>query len=745
MPRVRGGQKLLGSFADPELIKKLMTLDGAIEQCISNGHSGVGLAFTPGGGVVGLDLDHCIAENRAAVLTPEQKAALKLVSKHAFVEYSQSGTGLHAIALGDAATNKVNGSIELFGNKNFLALTGAGGRGIASTLPQDNLAKVDLIINELKAARTTQGSANVLSLKALTIRASGFDLSVNEDVVNRQSAPPDPERAKSALAAISSPDDRDDWVKLVLASCAAGVDIPTMIAHSWPDSEDKIRELYSSYDPKRPGGIRPGTLYKIATDAGWVAPKRQQASEDAATETVAVQSEQPTDIWLAKQFALKFSARFRFDHALKVWRVWRGGSWALCRKGEQVEAAKHLANWLMGEASKEFRNDPESKRSKKLMACAMRAQSSSGIEAALKLAQSDPLIAVGSEDFDKDPDLFNVVNGIIHLPSGELRPHDAALMVYRQSPVEYNPAATCPRFEAFMLQLSCDDPDWVDYLQRVCGYALSGHVTEEKLFFLLGIGANGKSVFGNIQLHVMGSYGGVAPAAFLMYRRGGDANGPTPDILNLSGRRMVAANEVEAGSTMSGQTVKTTTSTELITARALHGAPCTFKPTHKLFIRGNHRPIINDNDEGIWRRIDLIPFNLNLTTEQRDQGLEARLMKEAPGILAWMVRGFQRWKLEGLRPARRVRDASLAYRRESDLLMQWMDDCCDSGHDAAGMFTAPQQQAYDNYRMWCHDQGLRQFSKKSFTRGLVEQGIKEGRQGSGQRLTTYVGFRLNGS
>lgn len=746
IPRVRGGRVLKGSYADPALQATLMPLDDAINACIEQGHAGVGLAFMPGGGVVGLDLDHCIDENGSLSFTQAQTNALKLFGgRRTFIERSQSGTGLHAIALGDAPTIKANGEIEMFGDKNFIALTGSMGRGIASPVPEEDLRAVAQLINDIKGKAKARDAGNSEQLSAPTPPLTGHDLVINADIAKRCDEPLDPERAKSALAAIPSPDDRDDWVKLVLAFCAAGGDPDTMIAHSWPDSEDQIRELFSSYDPHRPGGIGPGTLYKLAMNAGWVPPARQQPINGVACEASDNQDAQPTDIWLAKQFALQYAVSFRFDHALKVWRLWRCGSWSLCRKGEQVEAAKHLANWLMGEAAKEFRRNSESKRTKKLMACALRAQSSNGIDSGLKLAQSDPLIAISAEDFDKDPDLFNTVNGVVHLPTGELRPHDPALLLYRQSPVPFDPDAKCPQFEAFMLQISCGDPDWVDYMQRVCGYALSGHVIEEKLFFMLGIGANGKSVFGNLLLYVLGSYGGVAPAAFLMYRRGGDANGPTPDILNLSGKRMVAANEVEAGSTMSGQTVKTTTSTELITARALHGAPCTFKPTHKLFIRGNHRPIINDNDEGIWRRIDLIPFNLNLAPEERDQGLEARLMNEAPGILAWMVQGFQKWQRVGLRPARKVRDASLAYRRESDLLAQWMDDCCVSGQDAAGVFTTPQQHAYASYRLWCHDQGLRQFSKKSFTRGLVEQGVKEGRQGSGQRLATYVGFRLTGS
>ncbi len=278
IPRVRGGQKLVGSYADPDLHHKLMTLDDAIAACDAQGHSGVGLVFTPTGGVVGLDLDHCVVDGKLDV-TPEQAAALKVFKKYAFVEYSQSGTGLHAIALGDARTNKVNGELELFGDKNFLALTGARGAGVASTMLQDNIDKVDAIIEEVKVAKKAIGASNVIALNPPTAPATGFDLSIKAVVLKPRDEPKDPERAKSALESIRSPEDYDDWRDLVWAGCAAGVPIEAMIEHSWPDTSDIVRELYASYDSSRPGGIGPGTLFKLALDTGWVPPSRKQSAQ----------------------------------------------------------------------------------------------------------------------------------------------------------------------------------------------------------------------------------------------------------------------------------------------------------------------------------------------------------------------------------------------------------------------------------------------------------------------------------
>ena len=113
-------------------------------------------------------------------------------------------------------------------------------------------------------------------------------------------------------------------------------------------------------------------------------------------------------------------------------------------------------------------------------------------------------------------------------------------------------------------------------------------------------------------------------------------------------------------------------------------------------------------------------------------------MREAPGILAWMVRGFAHWREHGLKQCRRVREASLAYRKDSDLLGQWMDDACDVGQG----FEVPQRHAYGQFRGWCQDQGLRQPSKKAFTRGLRERGVGERRESTGIRAELYTGIRL---
>ncbi len=573
-----------------------------------------------------------------------------------------------------------------------------------------------------------------------------YGASLNADVLDKQHGPADPERAAAALLHLTAPGDRDAWRDLVWAYRDAGGDLKT--AERWSaagenfSSNDAVRLVWKSF---KPGGVGAGTLFMKAHLAGWqdtrgggaIASGTTGAGTQVANDPSDGGHEQATDLWLGGYFTRRCASEFRYVHNIKQWRTYSAGSWSACRKGEHIEAMKRLAGALMQECGKLLVSNPAGRDIKKLMACAQRAQSVQGIEAALKLAQSDPAIATSSDEFDTDPDLLNVANGIVHLPTGLLMPHDPAQMTFRQVPAPFDANAACPELLKFMDEVSCGDPDWVEFMQRALGYSLSGHVIEEKLFFWLGKGANGKSVLANIVRHIIGTYGVTVPPAFMMQSRR-DGGSATPELAMLPGARMAFANEIEAGSRLSGATVKNAVSTEDMTVRPLYCSPFTFKPTHKLLIRGNHRPIVTDDDEGIWRRILLIPFDLNVAPQDRDPGLEARLIAEAPGILRWMVEGFVKWRQSGLKVAKRVTDASLAYRRESDLLEQWLSERCERG----SAHTTQQRHAYGSYRRWCDEQGLRCFAKASFTRSLIERGIGTGREGSGERRETYTGLRL---
>jgi putative DNA primase/helicase len=445
----------------------------------------------------------------------------------------------------------------------------------------------------------------------------------------------------------------------------------------------------------------------------------------------------PTDNALSEVFVTAQGSEFKYDHSLRGWRHYQNGTWGVCRMSEQVEAMKRCVPHILGEAAMEMAKDPESLKGKKLQALALRAQNEHGISAALKLAQSAPALAITSDKFDRNPDQFNVANGVIDLVHQTLVPHDPAMLLSKRSLISYNPQAVCPTFIQFMDQISCGDPDWVDYLQRQLGYILSGRVYEEKLFFWFGDGRNGKSVLANVVQHIMGDYATTSPVSMFMTSRrdGADA---TPHLAELPGRRLALANETEAGARMSAQMLKVAVSTEKISARHLHGNPFSFAPTHKFIMRGNHLPILHESDEGTWRRIDLVPFDLKLTPSQADPDLERKLIAEAPGVLRWLVEGHAKWRQSGLSPCARVQAASNNYRKASDVIANWIADEC-AVHPQNEVETV---QAFHNFGNWAASAGLKNWSKPTFTRSLTQKGFQVGRQSTGNRKEIYKGFKL---
>jgi putative DNA primase/helicase len=240
------------------------------------------------------------------------------------------------------------------------------------------------------------------------------------------------------------------------------------------------------------------------------------------------------------------------------------------------------------------------------------------------------------------------------------------MLITRQAAAEFDPDAKCPQWMKFLDQVFQGDADTVAFIRRALGYTLTGTTTEEKLFICYGWGANGKSVFGNTVAAVLGDYSQTAPPSLLTVRRDGDS-GPRNDVARVYGARALQINELNPGDRLDEQVVKMLAGRETLSARFLHREFFDFKPTAKPWLRTNHRPVITGEDDGIWRRILLIPFKRKFPLHECDRWLEQKLLEECNGILAWMVQGCLEWQLDGLQPSALVKQESGTYRKKSDL------------------------------------------------------------------------------
>jgi putative DNA primase/helicase len=211
------------------------------------------------------------------------------------------------------------------------------------------------------------------------------------------------------------------------------------------------------------------------------------------------------------------------------------------------------------------------------------------------------------------------------------------------------------------------------YLQRAVGYGLTGCVSEQCLWFLYGSGSNGKSTFLSTLLGLLGDYALQAVSELLMLRKH-DAH-PT-ERADLFGKRFVATIETEEGKRMAEALMKQLTGSDHIRARKMHRDFFEFRPTHKIFLAANHKPMIRGTDHAVWRRIKLVPFNVTISEEEKDKELPDKLKAELPGILAWAVAGCLDWQRYGLEEPEEVTQATKDYQENQDIIGRFIEECC---------------------------------------------------------------------
>lgn len=535
-------------------------------------------------------------------------------------------------------------------------------------------------------------------------------------------------RAKTALTALDPGMPRAQWLTVIWAVNAHGWQCGYEMARTWSSQSSKFDPAtfdkdWESFEPHRPNGINSASLYYLAKESGWHDP-------------VGVTTE-PGDIANSRRFADQHRGNLAFVHPARKWIQFDGRRWMWCEAREEMAAAKATADSILDEAATCIKRDPNNPTHKRLWTHARRSQDERRLLAMVSLASCEQGASVSSVDqLDRDPWLLNVANGVIDLRAGSLLAHDPAMMLTRICSASYRPRAACPRWLQFLDEIFCGDADLVEYIQRALGYSLTGLVSEEVLFFMFGYGANGKSVFINVVYDVLNDYAVTAPASMLSLKRNEDGGRATPELAKLVGARFAVANETQSGERLDEQMVKVLVSRERITARHLYAHYFEFRPTHALWVRGNHKPIITGDDYGIWRRIHLIPFQRTFTPADADPSLEAALLKERDGILSWMIEGCLKWQRDGLKVPPAVEGASREYRKESDVLGQWIDDCCDI--DPAER--TEQSRVYNSYRDWCKDGNFRAMAKAQFTRKIAERGIST--NGWIGKTRAYVGLRL---
>lgn len=423
-----------------------------------------------------------------------------------------------------------------------------------------------------------------------------------------------------------------------------------------------------------------------------------------------------TDTGNSMRFAQRMREQVRYSPELDQWYVWDGMRWAPDVLGHAMRLTKEIIKDLYAEAANPSLTENEQQS---LHRWADQSQSAARRQAMLFLAQSEPGIGVKTADLDSDPMQLVVENGTLDLVTGLLRESMAEDMNTMCAAVAYDPKAKCPGWERHIQFVTGGDQDLARYLQRAVGYTLTGKTKEQKLFFLHGNGDNGKNVFMDVVAAMLGDYAATADENFLS----GGSEHPT-QLAALQGKRLIYADETDESRKVRESRIKHLTGSKTIKARFMRQNYFEFTPRFKLWIMGNHKMSITGNDDGIWRRIELVPFMQKIRPEDKVPDFDQILIKdELPGILNWALEGLKMWNTTGLHQSKVVKRATEIYREDEDEEAQFFLDRvvrCPEESGGVMVFSA----LFQEYRVWCALTGTQEKSKKGFAQELERRGFQ---------------------
>lgn len=424
--------------------------------------------------------------------------------------------------------------------------------------------------------------------------------------------------------------------------------------------------------------------------------------------------------------------RLKYVPDARKWIIWDGSAWQWDDGAGVRASAVALADQIYTEGTSHLDNGEHFAK------WARKTQESRTAAAAVSMLADTPQMRLPMSCIDSDHFLVGLNNAstVLDLGNGTMRPAAPADYITKSLGVEaLGNAADAVRWIQFFDQVFKGDQALIDWMQRFCGYLLTGSTREQIFLFCFGHGANGKSVFVEVLKYILGDYcRAIAPETLCEARR--QAGGATPDLAELIGARLAICSETEDNTALAESLVKSLVAGDSMTVRPLYASPIPFTPNFKLMMAGNHKPIVRGNDNGIWRRVRLIPFNVTFAPEDRDPHLLDKLKAERTHILAWMVEGYIKWQQFGLADIPdAIKAATDAYQVDQDLMGRWLEECTTS---APGCETASGD-LYESYKTWSIDNGLRPASNVALGRRLSERGYTV-RQSHGKRFV--VGLSL---
>ncbi|MBT0793185.1 DNA primase [Bacillus cereus] len=737
---IRNGKKtkvpyqINGEMAQSNNKRSWSTFPTIIKFYEQGGYDGIGFMFSKDDPFVGIDIDHCIQEG---ALTDLAEDVIEILNS--YTEYSPSGDGIHIIAKGTlplkgpgTGRKNVDLGLEVYRHGRYFTFTG-------DCLEQKN---VEDRTEEFKVLFDKYLKEKQMERKVNAVSNDREDMSnlTNSELWERMFNSKNGGSIKDLFQGNLINGDHSSTDMALCNHLAFWTDKDEIKMDSMFRESNLLREKWdkihhsdgSTYGQKT---IETAIFSTPSTIADYDPPQEKPyeiyISDGISTieDTEEIIDEVPkfhlTELGNAERITYYHGKNIRHCNELE-WLIWNGKQWNEDSK-RQIEAL--TAQTLRG-LYQEAEQEKNEKLSKQLYSWAKKCEKRSiRINSILDVR---PMVSIKKKELDSHSFLFNCENGVVDLKTGELMPHDRELLITKISPIRYEKDAKCPNWISFLESIFLTpagkpDRELIEFLQRSIGYSLTGETKEQVMFFLFGNGRNGKSTFINVIQDLVGDYGRQTNSDTFIKKK--NDSGINNDVARLDGARFVSAVESEEGQQLAESLVKQITGGEKMSARFLRQEYFEFTPQFKVFFTTNHKPIIKNNDEGIWRRVRLVPFTVTIPEDKIDYDLPKKLREEMPGIFRWAVEGCLKWLASGLGESAAIKKATSDYRDDMDMLGPFFEEKCVVDTNAK----VEAKRLYTLYKEWCFKNDEMEIKNRPFYRQLETRGFKK-KRGTGNKF-----------
>ena len=691
----------------------------------AEGVDGIGFFFEPP--YLGIDIDdidddlHRFKQgDKLDNIVSEFNEAFK-----SYTEVSPSGNGLHIIVKGKIpGSRRRKGNIEMYDSGRFFTMTGKNiGKYKDVTEVSEQVFKTIynkyLPDNTVKYPTTNNYQQNIHNLSEIDV--------INEIYKSKQAKLFDDLMKGNYEPYYTSHSEADMALANILAFwCARD--------YTQMDSIFRQSNLYrDKWDEKRKNSTYgEQTLFKAINEANNIYTPKQQTEDNPLRyalsklfnnqeETKEYPIRSYDDTGNADRFIDRYGHLYKHSYITNKFYIYDGKKWKVDDRGairklidEMIESIKNEKVLHSEDVTEEEAREAFQKYYKKTRGT----QSKKNIMNELMHRKT-----VTPDDFDRDDMLINVANGYIDLTSRELYKHDINKMFSQITNTDYTEKMQPAVWLDFLNDIFAGDKAVIRYIQKALGYSLTGSTREQIMFILFGKGRNGKSIFVETIAEILGDYSNNMQAKSLMVKKNDNVN---TDIARLSKARLVTSSEPNEGFRFDEGLIKQLTGGDKVTARFLYAEEFEYTPKFKIWVSTNHKPIIRGTDDGIWRRLVLIPFDVQIPEEKVDKDLKYKLLREAPAILNWMAEGAYMWMQEGLAMPEKLKEAVQKYRNEMDTLGQFIEDCCKVDKNISEKVS----NLHQAYKTWSNDNltSTKVLGMKSFSQKMEERFVKESRR-----------------